>query len=163
MVLARPWSKWWSPCLAYSAPHSASAARGHKRAEGRVVGCRVCACAAVPWLLVRRASSTHPMPSRMQKDRPQAIKERPTTVTERAPFSWHNTAAHMHAVHVASCFERAIELVCGAGERPRLLGVRSELRPCCCGRGSVRRRGLRLVQRRLHAALARPNAADGCA
>ena len=69
----------------------------------------VCSCASqLRAALPSRAFGTRPIQSRMQKDRPRFFKVRPRTAIERAPSSQHGC---MHAVHVASCSERAIALV----------------------------------------------------
>ena len=85
----------------------------------------------------------------------------PNLTISRYISPYHGTAARGPCME-ASCFDHAIALVRGTGERPRLQGVRSELGACRPGRGGSRLGAWRLRQRRLDAPEARlPTAPHG--
>ena len=81
---------------------------------------RVCECATQKWLVFEAGASIGFGPQWMQKGRSESVKVRPRTAIERVPYPDTQPALMLT---LASQPNRAILVVHGAGERPRLQGV----------------------------------------
>ena len=117
--------------------------------RARTVRPRVCACAPHNWLVFEAGAFVGLWPRWMQKERPESVQVRPRTAIERVPSPATQPA---RMLTLASQPNRAILVVRGAGEQPRLRGVEGELWACRRGRGAAHQVVWRSQQRRARAA-----------